>query len=108
MSHVGKNLSSGIPTRSYTKQAVQPQKMARGLKLWMHDVEGLFYLCSKMKGTNQLRLTTQLICAFVFTYAKNRFSCERLICLSSILVENSLTILMKVNFFKEIHKNPNS
>ena len=79
-----------------------------GERLEIVDVDELFYLCSKMKGANQLRLTTQLICAFVFAYAKNRFSCERLICLSSILVENSLTILMKVNFFKEIHKNPNS
>ena len=30
----------------------------------------LYYPCSEKKGTDQLRVTTKLICAFVFTYAK--------------------------------------
>ena len=30
-----KNLSSGCPTRTDTNQAVQPQKMARGLKFFI-------------------------------------------------------------------------
>ena len=30
-----KNLSLGFPTRSNTNRAVQPQKMARGLKFWI-------------------------------------------------------------------------
>ena len=59
-------------TRSDTNQAVQPQKMARGLKL----VEGLYYLCSENKGADQLRVTAQLICAFIFAYAKIRFSLD--------------------------------
>ena len=49
-----------FPTWSDTNQAVQLQKMGRGLK-----VEGLHYLCSKTKA---------LICVFVFAYAKRWFS----------------------------------
>ena len=29
--------------------AVQPKRIARGLKFWIDVVEGLFYLCSKTK-----------------------------------------------------------
>ena len=36
----------GFPTRSHTNQAVQPHKMARGLKFRMYEVEGLSCLCS--------------------------------------------------------------
>ena len=36
-----------VPTRSDTNHALQPQKMARGLKFLILDVEGLYYLCSK-------------------------------------------------------------
>ena len=45
----------GFPTRSDTNHAVQPQKMARALKLRIYKVQGLYYLCSKNKGTDQLR-----------------------------------------------------
>ena len=38
------NLSSGFPTWSDTNQAVQPQKVARGLKFRTDEVEGLCYL----------------------------------------------------------------
>ena len=31
---------------------------------------GLYYQCSKNKGTDQLHVTAQLICVFVFSYAK--------------------------------------
>ena len=44
----------GIPTRSDTNRAVQLQKMARGLKFRIYEVEGLYYLCSENKGANQL------------------------------------------------------
>ena len=43
------------PTWSDTYQAVQRQKMARGLKFWIKKVEGLYYLCSENKGADQLR-----------------------------------------------------
>ena len=48
------NLSKGFMTRSDTNQGVQPQKIARGLKVWIYEVEGLYYLCSKNKGADQL------------------------------------------------------
>ena len=47
-------LSSGFPTRSETNQAVQPQKMAIGLKFRLQEVEGLNNLCSQKKGADQL------------------------------------------------------
>ena len=44
----------GFPTRSNTNQAVQPQKMATGLKVFIKKLEGLYYLCSENKGADQL------------------------------------------------------
>ena len=44
----------GSPTRSDTNRAVQPQKMARGLKFLIKEEEGLYYLCSKNEGSDQL------------------------------------------------------
>ena len=45
----------GFPTRSHTNRAVQSQKMARGLKICIYEVEGLYYPCSENKGADQLR-----------------------------------------------------
>ena len=42
-------------TFSDTNQAVQLQKIARGLKFQIWKVEGLYYLCSENKGADQLR-----------------------------------------------------
>ena len=42
-------MSSGFLTRSDTNRAVQPQRMARGLKFRIKEVEGLFYLFSENK-----------------------------------------------------------
>ena len=39
---------------SDTNWAVQPQKMARGLKFRIKVVEGLYYPCSENKGADQL------------------------------------------------------
>ena len=50
-----KSLSLGFPTRSNTKQRAKPQKMARGLKFWILEVKGLYYLCSENKGAEPLR-----------------------------------------------------
>ena len=47
-----KNLSLEFPTRSDTNQVLQ--KMARGLKFWSKEVEGLYYLCSDNKSADQL------------------------------------------------------
>ena len=48
------NLSSVIPTRSDTNKVVQPHKISRGLKFWSLEEEGLLYLRSENKGTDQL------------------------------------------------------
>ena len=48
------NLSLAFPTRSETNWAVQPQKMARGLKFQIKEVEGLYYICCENKGADQL------------------------------------------------------
>ena len=59
---------------SNTNQAVQPQKMVIGLKVWIENVEGFFYLCSK-KTLVLIRyaVTGQLTCVFVFACAKIMF-----------------------------------
>ena len=44
-----------FPTSSDTNQAVQLQKMAKGLKFWIQKVEGSYYLCSENKDADQLR-----------------------------------------------------
>ena len=44
-----------FPTWSDTNQAVQLQKMARGLKFRIEKVEGLYYPCSEDKGADQIR-----------------------------------------------------
>ena len=44
----------GFPTRSDTNRAVLSQKMARGLKFRIYEVEGLYFLCSENKAADQL------------------------------------------------------
>ena len=44
-----------FPNWSDTNHAVQPHKMARGLKFRIWKVEGLYYLCNENKGADQLR-----------------------------------------------------
>ena len=62
MIRVKRNAVFEFPTRSDTNQAVQPKKMARGLKCRIYEVEGLYYLCSE----NSCALTVQLICGLWF------------------------------------------
>ena len=70
-----KPVFGGFKTPRYDRnRVVKPQKMARGLKFWIKEVEELYYLCTENKGADQLRGHLQLICAFVFAYAKSRFS----------------------------------
>ena len=48
-------MSSGFLNRLYTDQAVQLKKTVRGLKFQIFkEVVGLYYPCSKNKGTDQL------------------------------------------------------
>ena len=69
MSRITRNLSLGFLTRSETNPAVQSQKMVRGLKFWIYEVEGLHYLCSENKGADQpgdLRLCFRICKKLVF------------------------------------------
>ena len=45
-----------FPTWSDTNQAVQLQKMARGLKFRIYKVEGLYYLFGENKGADKLHV----------------------------------------------------
>ena len=57
MSRVMRKPTFWLPTRSDTNQAVQLQKMARGLKFRIQKVEISHYLCSENKGAEaDLRL----------------------------------------------------
>ena len=66
-------MSSGFSTRSDTNQAIKPHKTVRGLKFLIQE-EVLYYICSKTKALIRCAVTAQLICAFVFEYAKSKFS----------------------------------
>ena len=65
------NLSLEFPTRSDTNRAVQPQKT---LKLEISDLGGRGIYVAKTKVLISCTVTAQLICAFVFAYAKSKFS----------------------------------
>ena len=54
MSRIMRKPTIWFPTWSDINQAVQLQKMARGLKFRIQEVEGLYYLCSENKGADQL------------------------------------------------------
>ena len=57
MSRIMRKPTFWFPTLFDTNQAVQLQKITRGLKFRIKRVEGLFYLCSENKGADQLRGT---------------------------------------------------
>ena len=44
----------GVSDQVPHKRAIQPHKMARGLKFCIYKVEGLYYLCRENKGADQL------------------------------------------------------
>ena len=58
---------------SDTNKAEQPQKMARGLKFWISEVEELYHVV-KTKTLIICTVTMQLICAFVFAFATSRIA----------------------------------
>ena len=59
------------PTKN---QAVQPQKMARGLKFPIEVEEGYYYPFSENKGADQLRSNCTADLRLCFAYAESRFS----------------------------------
>ena len=72
MGCIMRNLSYWALTRSDTNWAVQPQNTTRGLKFGIKEDEGLYYI-AKTKVLINCIVTGQLICAYVFAYAKSRF-----------------------------------
>ena len=75
MSRVMRKPTFWFPTCSDTNQAVQLQKMARGLKFRIWKEEGLYYFyVAKTKELIGFAVTAKLICVFVFAYAKCWFS----------------------------------
>ena len=67
---------SWFPDRSDTNHAVQSQKMARGLKCLILEVEELYHLhvCTENKGADQLCGYLAADLCLCFAYAKSRFS----------------------------------
>ena len=65
-----------MSTRSDTNRAGKLQKIARGSKFRILEVEGLYYPCSENKGADQLcgYRTTGGSVALFFAYAKIQFS----------------------------------
>ena len=69
-----KNPSSGFPTMSDTKRIEQPLKIARGMKFGLRKWRNCTFYVAKTKALISCAVTEQLICAFVFAYAKSSFS----------------------------------
>ena len=65
---------AGFPTRSDTNRVVQRQKIARGFIIRVKKVKGLYSLYIEIKALITCEVTVQLICAFLFAYAKGRYS----------------------------------
>ena len=97
MSLVVRNRSLGFPTRSHTNQAVQPQKIARGLKFRTKVVEGFYYTCSENKGADQLHGYREADLLFVFAYAKSRFSHDEAHINVTFTILNNSSHLKKIN-----------
>ena len=64
------NLSSGFPIRFDTNQTGQSQKIARGLKISDLERRGIVLSLALIS----FAVTANLICVFVFAYAKSWFS----------------------------------
>ena len=63
-----------FPTWFDTNQAVQLQKMVRGLKFGFRKKRDCTVHVAKTKALISFAVTAKLICVFVFAYAKIRFS----------------------------------
>ena len=63
-----------FPTMSDTNQAVQLQKMARGLKFQIYKEEGLYYLCSENKGAEHVLSGFHYVPTTSYTFLLRPFS----------------------------------
>ena len=70
MSRVVRKPTMGFPTWSDTNQAVQLQKIAKGLKFRINKVEGLYHLCGENKGADQLRVYREVDLRLCFRICK--------------------------------------
>ena len=70
MSRVTRKLVFGPPPDPDKNRAVQPQKMAKGLKFQIKEEEDCTIYVAKPKALISCTGTVQLICAFVFAYTK--------------------------------------
>ena len=66
MSRVMRKQTFWLPIWFDTNQAVQLQKIARGLKFRIEEVEELYYRVAKTKALISFAVTAKLICVFVF------------------------------------------
>ena len=69
-------------TRTDTNRHVQPLKMARGLAIRIPGsrstrVEELFYYEANTRALISSAVTVQLVCSFIFAYAKSMFSFDK-------------------------------
>ena len=67
----------GVSDQVHTNQAVQPQKMVRGLKFRIWVLEGLYYPYNKNKGADQLRGYREADLRLCFRICKNPFFARR-------------------------------
>ena len=83
-----------------TNRAVQPQKIVRGFKFWIYEVEGLFYLCSEKKGADQLCDYGKADLRLCFSIGENQVFMTRLISyrLCSISLLYCIGIIIKSGF----------
>ena len=58
---------------SGVSDAVQPQKVATGLKFRIKEEEEFYYIFSEKQALISCLVTAQLICAFVFAYVNSGF-----------------------------------
>ena len=82
------NLFSGFPTRSATNRGVQPQKMARGLKFRIKEVEGLFFYVEKFMRWSVARSPRNLSAPLFSHMQKTGFLMTRLILVQLSLKKN--------------------
>ena len=71
MSRVMRKPMFWCPTWSETNQAVQLQKMARGLKVGVKKVGGLYHPCSENKGADQFRSYSEADLCLFFSHMQN-------------------------------------
>ena len=72
------NHSCGYLTRSDTNQSVQSQKMAKSLKLWLYEEDGLYYLRRENIDADQLcsYCTADVCLCFCMHTQKKLISCD--------------------------------